>query len=167
MHGLLFFYFYITHILFFPPRVNKVFIHSFIHLFIHSFIHSCMYSFIHPSIHPSTHPFIHLFIYSLHQYVILELQQFPHTTVTFMTTIVVIIFCNLTLFQYRFESPQAKQNLISIINILVQELLQNLSNNLKTQVLRRLRNIIKISNVGGVQPSVQSPFWKTNFNMEI
>ena len=56
------------------------------------------------------------------------------------TTILLIIFWNFTIFQYRSGSPQVKRNLISSIAHLVYELPYELPNNLG---LRILGNIIQ------------------------
>ena len=66
----------------------------------------------------------------------------------FRPTILVIIYWNFTVFQYRFDSPNIKRTLISSIANSVYELPHEVPNN-KTQDLRKLGNIRKISNLGG------------------
>ena len=51
------------------------------------------------------------------------------------TTILVIIFWNLTIFYYRFDSPQVKRNLISSAANLVYELPHELPNDLTLRIL--------------------------------
>ena len=51
-------------------------------------------------------------------------------------TILVIIFWNFTIFQYRSNSPQVKGNLISSIANLVYELPHELPNDLKLRIFR-------------------------------
>ena len=81
-----------------------------------------------------------------------------------LPAILVIIFWNFTMFQYRSKSPQVKQYLVSSMVNLVYELPNDLrvasrvSERLKTQGRRKLGNIGKISNfVGDVAQCTVSP----------
>ena len=60
--------------------------------------------------------------------------------------ILVTIFWNFAIFQYRSDSPQVKRNLTSSTSNLVYKLPHQLPNDLR---LRKLGNIIKFTNLGG------------------
>ena len=79
------------------------------------------------------------------------------------STILVIIFQNLTMFQYRPDSPQVKRNVISCIANLVYELPHELPNDLRLKTLGN-KEILRKSQIWvQTQPSAQSPFQKLNF----
>ena len=77
--------------------------------------------------------------------------------------ILVIIFWNFIVFQYRSQLPQVKQNLIFSITNAEFQLPQELPNNLRFRIIEKLRNIGKILNLGGDIASAQSPFQKLIF----
>ena len=57
----------------------------------------------------------------------------------YVTTILVIIFWNFTMFQYRSKSPQVKRNLLSSITNLVYKLPHELLNELRLGILAKTR----------------------------
>ena len=80
-----------------------------------------------------------------------------------LSTILVIIFWNFTMFQYRSDSAQVKRNVISSIKILVYELPHDLLNDLTLRILGNKEILVKSQIWVETQPSVQSPFQKLNF----
>ena len=65
---------------------------------------------------------------------------------SFANTVLVIIYWNFTVFQYRSDLPQVKRNLISGIANLVNEFPHELPNDLRLTILGNIRTI---SNYGG------------------
>ena len=76
--------------------------------------------------------------------------------------IVVIIFWNFAMFQYRANSPQIKQNLISSITNLVYELSHGLPNNLRLRIIGNQKILEKSQVWLETKPKAQSPFQKSN-----
>ena len=77
--------------------------------------------------------------------------------------ILVIIFCNFTIFQYRSDSPQVKGNLVSSIANLVCELPHELPNDLRFRMSENQEILEKSQIWVGTQPSAQSPFKNLDF----
>ena len=84
----------------------------------------------------------------------------------FMTSqpaILIIIFWNFTIFQYRSDSPQVEGNLISSIANLVYELPHELPNKLRRRILGEQEILGKSQIWVGTQPSSQFPFKNLDF----
>ena len=75
-------------------------------------------------------------------------------------TIPVTIFCNLTMFQYRFDSPQVKANQISSVKKLINKLSYEPPNDFRLKILRNQEILEKSQIWVESQPSVQFPFHK-------
>ena len=72
--------------------------------------------------------------------------------------ILVIIFWNFTMLQYRSDSPQVKQKLIFSIANLVYELPHELPNDLRLRILGNQEKLEKFQILVETQHSTQSPF---------
>ena len=91
------------------------------------------------------------------------LGRFLNLDLQIMSKILVIIFLNFTMFQYRSDSPQVKRNVISSIGNLACELLQELSNDLRLRILVNKEISGKSQIWVETYPSPQSLFYKLNF----
>ena len=70
--------------------------------------------------------------------------------------ILVIIFWNFTIFQYRSDSPQAKRNLISSMANLVYDFPHELPNDLRLYEIRRYQKSVKHGWIHSLMPSLPS-----------
>ena len=77
--------------------------------------------------------------------------------------ILIIIFWNITIFEYRSDSPQVKRNFIPSIANLVHELPHEYSNDLRLRILGNYEILEKSQLWVGTKPSAQSLFEKSDF----
>ena len=76
----------------------------------------------------------------------------------FKTTNLNILYLNSTTFQKNFNSPHVNQYLISIVNILVNNLLHELWKNLRFSILGNYKILGKYQNIMEIELSSQSFF---------